>query len=359
MKIAIVTGGTGGHIYPALSFAHLIQDRYPESEILFIGNQERMESTLIPQAGFLFKGLSTKSIHGNIFQKALRYAHVFSTQKEARRILLDFKPDWVLGFGGYVCVPVILEASKLKIPTFLHEQNAIAGKANKFLAQKVTGIIASYPKNCEDFPKNKTVLLGNPRAYDVKELTDKSMLKALGLDPNLKTVLFVMGSLGAESLFDISASVLENLALNNIQSIFVTGQKHYDAFISQNDETKLIKIVPYIDQVKMMQEVDLMITRGGATTAAEITVLGVASIIIPSPYVPNNHQFYNAQELLEAKGCEIIEEKELNAQELYHAIMNILLNDAYRLTLKENAKKMGYPLAAEKMLEYILGMLEK
>ncbi len=359
MKIVLVTGGTGGHIYPALSFAHLIKDRYPDAEILFIGNQERMESKLIPEAGYSFKGLSTKSIHGNIIQKAIRYSHVFLTRFEARDILKDFQADWVVGFGGYVCVPAILEAYKLKIPTFLHEQNAIAGKANKYLASKVNGIIASYPKNLEDFPKDKTKLLGNPRSYDVKESKNKNILKSLGLDSKKKTVLFVMGSLGAESIFDVASSVLESLEQNGIQSIFVTGQKHYDDFISKNDETQFIKIVPYIDQVKAMQEIDLMVTRGGATTAAEITVLGVASIIIPSPYVPNNHQFFNAKELYEANGCEIIEEKDLEASSLHKQIMNILINDNTLKTLKENAKSCAYPHAAETMLDWILSELSQ
>lgn len=359
MKIVIVTGGTGGHIYPALSFAHLIKDRYPQADLLFIGNKERMESNLIPNEGYSFVGLSTQSINGNIIQKAFRYLQVFSTRSEARQILSDFKPDWVVGFGGYVCVPVIMEAHKLNIPTFLHEQNAIAGKANKFLAKKVTGIIASYPKNLVDFPKDKTKLLGNPRSYDIKRYKDKSILNSLGLNAQLKTVLFVMGSLGAESLFASASSVLESLAQNQIQSIFVTGKKHYDAFIEKNDETSLIKIVPYIDQLKAMQEVDLMVTRGGATTAAEITVLGVPSIIIPSPYVPNNHQFYNAQELYEAKGCEIVEEKDLDATTLVHQIMNILMNDKYRQSLSENALKMGHPQAAEEMFDYILSVLKK
>ncbi len=354
MKIAIVTGGTGGHIYPALSFAHLIKDRYPDAQILFIGNQERMESKIIPEAGYDFKGLQTKSIHGNIIQKALKYTQVFLTRFEARAILNDFKPDWVCGFGGYVCVPVILEAKKMKIPAYLHEQNAIAGKANKYLANKVRGIIASYPKNLEDFPKEKTQLLGNPRSYDIKKHETRELLKSLDLDPQLKTVLFVMGSLGAESLFEVASSVLETLSINNVQTIFVTGKKHYEDFIAKNDETKLIKIVPYIDQVKAMQEVDLMVTRGGATTAAEITVLGVASIIIPSPYVPNNHQFYNAKELYEAKGCEIIEEKNLDSTLLHASIMNILINENYRLSLQTNAKACAYPQAAENMLNWIL-----
>lgn len=359
MKIVLVTGGTGGHIYPALSFAHLIKDRYLEAQILFIGNQSRMESKLIPEAGYTFKGLSTRSISGNFLHKILSYIHVFLVRKEAKQILGTFKPDWIIGFGGYVCVPVILEAHHMKIPSFLHEQNAIAGKANKFLSRKVKGIIASYPKNLEDFPPLKTKLLGNPRAYDIQLKHDKSILQSLNLDPQLKTVLFVMGSLGAESLFKIISPVLEQLSQQKIQSIFVTGQKHFDEFIQCNDETKYIKIVPYIDQINAMQEVDCMVTRGGATTAAEITVLGVASIIIPSPYVPNNHQYYNAKELYEAQGCELIEENKCDSNQLFKTIFKVLQDDSYRQNLKLNALKMGYPFAAQNILDWILAELKK
>lgn len=353
-KIILVTGGTGGHIYPALSFAQAIKDRFNDAEILFVGNQDRMESTEIPKHGYAFFGLKTKSITGHAFHRALSYIRLMQTRTEVAHLLNTFKPDFVVGFGGYVCVPVILEATRKHIPSFIHEQNAIAGKANRFLARFVQGIAVSYPANLRQFPSHKSWLVGNPRTYSIQDLKKPFLLSDLGLNPSKKTVLFVMGSLGAESIHSIASIVLEKLHQNNIQAIYVTGQKHYDEFIEHNDERQGIRIVPYIDQIQAMHEVDLMITRGGATTAAEIMALGVASIIIPSPFVPNNHQFYNAQALLEHDACFIVEEKNLHADELYNLIEDLLSQPQKLHKLKENAKKLGHPHAAQDMLDHIV-----
>lgn len=356
-KIILVTGGTGGHIYPALSFAQAIKDRFKDADILFVGNQNRMESTEIPKHGYAFFGLKTTSITGHIFHRALSYIRLMQTRTEVSQVLNEFKPDFVVGFGGYVCVPVIMEASSKRIPTFIHEQNAIAGKANRFLAHFVQGIAVSYPANLNQFPVRKTWLVGNPRTYSIQDLKPAHLLSDLGLDPLKKTVLFVMGSLGAESIHSTASIVLEQLHTKGIQAIYVTGFKHYDDFIELNDERKGIKIVPYIDQIQAMNEVDLMITRGGATTAAEIMALGVASIIIPSPFVPNNHQFYNAKALLEHQACYIVEEKNLHPDTLMSLIEELLTSPQKLNDLRVKAKNLGHPHAAQKMLDHIVESL--
>lgn len=358
-KIILVTGGTGGHIYPALSFAQHIKDRFKEADILFVGNQHRMESTEIPKHGYAFFGLKTVSITGSIVHRALSYIRLMQTRHEAGKLIESFKPDFVVGFGGYVCVPVILEASKRHIPTFIHEQNAIAGKANRFLTRWVQGIAVSYPNNLNEFPSAKTWLVGNPRTYSIQAKATPHLLVELGLDPKKKTVLFVMGSLGAESIHNTASLVLDLLSEKGIQAIYVTGHKHYESFIEENDERQGIKILPYIDQLQAMHEVDLMVTRGGATTAAEIMALGVASIIIPSPFVPNNHQYYNAQALLDHKGCIVIEEKDLSAQTLVETIDSLFNHPNELERLKTNAKSLGHPQAAQEMLNHILETLAK
>lgn len=357
MKICIVTGGTGGHIYPALSFAKAIQDQIKDAEILFIGNQDRMESTEIPAYGYAFKGLPTQAVTGSFFKRALSYIRLFQNGPLADRILQSFRPDWVIGFGGYVSVPVILAAKRRGIPTFLHEQNAIAGKANRFLSHFATGIAVSYPKNLKQFPQHKTRLVGNPRTYEIAHRPAGSVLQSLNLDPKSPTVLFVMGSLGAESIHAISSLVLERLNAAKIQTIFVTGKKHYDAFIEATDETATLKIVPYINQIDAMREVTLMVTRGGATTAAEIMVIGVPSIIVPSPYVPNNHQYYNAKELSDAQGCLLLEEKDLDANGLYEAILSILNQPQVQSDMKAKALSLAHPRAAQDLLAWILERL--
>lgn len=354
MKICIVTGGTGGHIYPALALAQALKDQDAKHELLFIGNDDRMEARMIPQAGYAFKGIQTKGIQGNILSKLYALYTLFLNRKPVRNIIDSFKPDLVIGFGGYVCVPVILEAKKLGIRTFLHEQNAIAGKANLFLAKHVDGIAASYEANLNQFPKEKTRLIGNPRTYVFKQKAHaNSLLKELGLDPNKPSVLFVMGSLGSASINAMMGSVLVLLDKHHLQCIYVTGKQHFDAFIEEHDETALIKIVPYIDQIQAMHEVSLMVTRGGATTAAEIMVSGCPSIIIPSPFVPNNHQYHNAKVLYDAGASILVEEKTCDAQQLSMMILD-LVEDTERLTLmSEKAKTFGRPHAAEDFIAWI------
>jgi UDP-N-acetylglucosamine--N-acetylmuramyl-(pentapeptide) pyrophosphoryl-undecaprenol N-acetylglucosamine transferase len=354
MKICIVTGGTGGHIYPALALAQAYKDQDTNHELLFIGNDDRMEAHLVPQAGFPFQGIQTKGIQGNILNKLYALYTLFFNRKAVRNILETFKPDLVIGFGGYVCVPVILEAKKLGVKTFLHEQNAVAGKANLFLAKHVDGIAASYEANLKQFPSFKTRLIGNPRTYDFKNKPiTKSLLRELNLDPKKPSVLFVMGSLGSASINALMGSVLALLDEHQLQCIYVTGKQHYDAFIEANDETKYLKIVPYINQVQAMHEVSLMVTRGGATTAAEIMVSGCPSIIIPSPYVPNNHQYHNAKVLYDAGASILVEEKDCDVQRLSMLILD-LTKDSERLnSMRAQAKAFGRINAAEDFIAWI------
>jgi UDP-N-acetylglucosamine--N-acetylmuramyl-(pentapeptide) pyrophosphoryl-undecaprenol N-acetylglucosamine transferase len=357
MKVLIVTGGTGGHIYPALSFAELIMDRFTDAELLFVGNQGRMEANLIPQAGYQFRGLNTQSIGGNLLNRALGYVHLFRHSKEIDEIFLNFKPDWCIGFGGYVSVPVLLKALKLKIPYFIHEQNAFVGKANRLLSKHAKAIFASYPENLKVFPKHKTNVVGNPRSYSIKIDEQEQVLKQLGLNSLKPTVLFVMGSQGAESLYSISIDVMHILDAHEIQSVFVTGNKYYENFISLCHETQNIKIVPYINQIAIMKEVSCMVTRGGATTASEIALLGTPSIIVPSPYVPNNHQYYNAKALVDAEAALLIEEKSLTKDNLSHSILNLLNDHTLMQKISMAALKMAKPNAAQDMLNNIMKVL--
>lgn len=354
MKICLVTGGTGGHIYPAVSLASALKKTIPDIDLLFIGNADRMEATEIPALGYAFKGLPARGMSGNLWRRIKALFSLWKSQSLAYGILEEYHPDIVIGFGGYVCVPVIRAARKLGIKTLLHEQNAIAGKANLFLARIVDGIAVSYPENLNQFPQAKTRLIGNPRTYALKERKAETQpLEALNLDPLKPTVLFVMGSLGAESINDTVATLLDRLDRKGIQVIYVTGRKHYGSFIELHDETRHIRIVPYVDQLELMGKVDLMVTRGGATTAAEIMVTGCPSIIIPSPYVPNNHQYYNAKALEEAGGCVLIEEKDLDIQRLASVLENLLEDPKARETMRTKALKLGHPNAAEDLIGWI------
>lgn len=354
MKVCIVTGGTGGHIYPAVALASALKDLYKEADILFIGNNNRMEASEIPALGYAFEGLPARGFNGTIWNKLDALRALWVSRNLARKILSAFKPDVVIGFGGYVTVPVIQAAHQLKVKTFIHEQNAIAGKANLHLARIADAIAVSYPDNLKEFPQGKTRLIGNPRTYALKKLDlDLDPLKALNLDATKPTVLFVMGSLGAESINETIPLLLNELDQRKIQAIYVTGKKHYDQFIQNNDETRYIKIVPYIDQLALMDKVDILVTRGGATTAAEIMVTGCPSIIIPSPYVPNNHQYFNAKALEESGGCILLQEKDLNHNLLMEKLDHLLAHPEIREDMHRRALELGHPNAAENMIAWI------
>ncbi len=354
MRICIVTGGTGGHIYPALALVEAFKADDPSHEFLFIGNADRMEAKVIPQAGYAFEPIHTKGIQGNFLDKAYAISTMLTAIPQSLKLLKAFNPEWVIGFGGYVCVPVIMAAKRLKIKTLLHEQNAIVGKANLFLSRYVDLVVSSYASTSEVLPAHITHVLGNPRTFLFKKQHQKEALfEAFKLDVKQPTVLWVMGSLGSESVNAHLGALFELMHQSNIQMVCVTGPKHYDQVLALHDETKQIKIVPYLDQVAWMQVVDLMITRGGATTAAEIMMSGIPSIIIPSPFVPNNHQYHNAKQLFDAHAAVLVEEKNVDAMSLFGLILS-LLEDEQRLSqMRSEAKKLAKPQAAQDIIALI------
>jgi len=358
MKICIVTGGTGGHIYPSVSLAHALKDQDPSIELFFVGNNDRMEATEIPALGFDFIGLPAKGFNGSIFSKVSALMALFKSKALAKSLLKERKPDIVVGFGGYVCVPVMQAAHALHIKTMLHEQNSIVGKANKVLMGSVDAIVCAYEANFSIFPKNKTRLLGNPRTYEIKKHHQKTDLNTTyGFDSTIPTILIVMGSLGSESVNAILPDALRKFSEAHVQVIYVTGKKHYDDFVAHVSPMKHIAITPYVNQLALMSQIDLIICRGGATTAAELAVFGMPSIIIPSPYVPNNHQYHNAKALFDAQASELIEEKDLNAESLFLRAQ-ALINDPKRLDLmRKSALKLAKENAAEDMIQWILDLV--
>lgn len=345
MKIAIVTGGTGGHIYPALALADMARKVDEKTEILFIGNDNRMEAQLIPQAGYRFQSLHTSGLTAGIVNKVKAVVQMVAASGKAKRYLKDFKPDIVIGFGGYVSAPVMFSAQSLGIPTMIHEQNSIVGKANKLVMNKVTSIVTCYEKCQEVFPKDKIQLLGNPRATIAKEAhLDQKYYDSLGLDLNKRLILIMMGSLGSSSVNELMKEALKDLD-SSLQVLYVCGKDNSDD-LNLFDGQDNIHVVDYVDTLKIYPKVEGLICRAGATTIAEITALGIPSILIPSPYVANNHQFYNASVLVDAQAAEMIEEKDLNSKTLQQKMNQVFLNAERYSVIRNNALKLGKPNAA-------------
>ena len=339
MRVIVSAGGTGGHIYPAISIIKKIKEIDKDAEILYIGTTNRMEATIVPKEGIPYFGVKMIGLKKNlsIFKAGFLFLKAIRTCKKK---IKEFKPDIVIGVGGYITTPVIYASNKLHIPTVIHEQNSIPGKSNKFLTKKVDKIFVSLPGSFKYFPKEKTTLTGNPRSQEVfnAKVIDK---KELGLSKNKKLVLIVMGSLGSET---INAALLESIPKFNevdYEIIIVTGKDHFDEFkgIKAN---KNVFIKPYLDNMaNILGNVDVIVSRAGASTIAEITSLGIPSILVPSPYVANNHQYYNAKELVDNGASLLLEEKDFNANNLLEKI-DLLMNDRVLYTkMHEEALKLS------------------
>ena len=353
MKIVIATGGTGGHIYPATTLADKLMSDDKSNEILFIGNHDRMEATEIPKLGYRFIGIKAAKFNSNN-EKLNAIIVLYKAYKECMHILEDYKPDIVLGFGGYVTVPVIMAAVKLKIKTIIHEQNSLPGLANRTLSHFVDKVVICYESLKKAFNKKKTLLLGNPReSAALNFVKDPSIFKQFGLDCSKKTLLIVMGSLGSTSVNERMMGILEGLKQKDFNIIYVTGRNNYQSVIDNISESANLKIVDYVNQFDIAGNCALVVSRGGATSASEYMALGIPAIIIPSPYVTNNHQYENAKAMFDCGAAYLLEEKDLNVNNTI-SIIDKLMNDDKKLKeMATAAKKMSHPNAAYDIIKLI------
>jgi len=362
MKILIATGGTGGHLYPALALASYIKLEDNECEFLFVGTKNRLEAQVVPSEGYRYIGMDIKGLSGSLLNK-MNAVRIFVTSlAKSKKVIREFNPDIVIGFGGYVSSSIVLAATQLNIPTLIHEQNSIIGLANKILIKHVDTIVVCYEKAYQELPKEKTYLLGNPRASEVLSAKiNTDIYKKYKLDRSKKTVLIVMGSLGSSSINKVVINALPYFATKKYQIIFVTGKEEYENVTKQvQKDYANIRIIPYVDDMPSVQhQIDVIISRAGASTIAEITSLGVASILIPSPYVASNHQEFNARELVEKEAALMILEKDLSKTKLVNEIDNLLENPTNINVLKENAKKLGKPNANKDIYDLIVKIIRK
>lgn len=340
MRVVISAGGTGGHIYPALAIINKIKKEEPNSEFLYIGTHNRMEKDIVPKHNIPFKSIEVYGFNRKHLLKNFKTIKcLIKAKKECKRIISEFKPDIVIGVGGYVTVPVISAAHSLKIKTFIHEQNSIAGKANLSLSSKVDLIGVSFKSSMNEFPKEKTIFTGNPCSEDA--LTIKPTPKnEFGLDNNKKLVLIVMGSLGSSKVNEYLISNMKYFDKKNYSVLYVTGNSSYEETIKNKFPTN-VKVVPYIENIaRIMKNTDLIVTRAGASTLSEIIALNLPSILIPSPYVPNNHQYKNALDIVNNDAGLLIEEKDLKDDILVKTIDNLIDDSKKMNDFKKNLNKL-------------------
>lgn len=350
MRVVVSGGGTGGHIYPALSLINEIKKQDAHAEILYIGTERGLESDIIPREGIPFE-----TIHISGFQRKLSVENVktiirfFKGTSRAKRLLKSFKPDVVIGTGGYVCGPVVYAAAKLKIPTVIHEQNSVPGLTNKFLSRYVDQVAICFEEAKRYFPEKKVVFTGNPRASEVVNVHPDTAKRSLDLDPLKKTVLIVGGSRGARPINEAFHSVINEFAEKDYQVVYVTGAVHFDSVMEavKDRQPSNVIIKPFIHNMPdVLSAVDVIVARAGATTLAEITSLGLPSILIPSPYVTNNHQEKNADALGSQGAALVRKEQEMSGQQLLEDIDSILAAEGKWEEMHQSARKLGVPEAA-------------
>lgn len=341
MRVIVAAGGTGGHIYPALAIIDRIKQQDKNSEILYVGTTDRMEKDIVPARGIPFVGVSIEGLNRkNIFSNFSVLCKFFKAIQKSREIIKEFKPDIVIGVGGYITAPVLYAAHKMHIKTMIHEQNSIPGLSNKFLSRFVDTICVSLPGSIRYFPKNKTVYTGNPRSEEILNIKKISKTK-FGFSMSKKLVLIVMGSLGSTTMTKKLKEVICHFDNKSYQVLVITGKAYYDDY-KDIKIPKNVVLLPFTEElIQIMKDTDLMVSRAGASTISEITGIGLPSILVPSPYVTHNHQYMNAKELEDAGACQILEENKFEPEILCHKIEEILFNKELYFSMKKASEFFG------------------
>ncbi len=365
MRVIIAAAGTAGHINPGIAIANKIKQE-EDSKILFIGTTRGLENDLVPRAGYELKtieayGLSKKFSIDNI----RKMYQTFKGFGEAKRIIKEFKPDIVIGTGGYICGATIASAYSLKIPTMLHESNAFPGKAVKMLARKTDTILVSFEDAMVRIKKAKNVVYtGTPvkikkQEYSINE--KNRILKDMGLNLTKPIVLVSGGSQGAQRINEAIIEMIKSKKNRNYQVIWATGPKQFDKMKGYLENSHIninhvdgMKIVPYIyNMEEIMNAADIIIGRAGAMTVTEISNLGKPSILIPLPNVSHNHQLYNAKVLERVKAAKIILNDELTGEKLNHTIEKMIVNESEMNKMGENALKVSTNQVEDKIYQEI------
>ena len=360
LRVLISGGGTGGHIFPALSIANEVRRRMPQAKILFVGAEGRMEMERVPAAGYEIKGLPVAGFdRKNLFHNFKVLLKLLRSMRMARQILDEFKPNVAVGVGGYASGPMLKECQKQDIPTLLQEQNSYAGVTNKLLAKKAQCICVAYEGMERFFPADKIVLTGNPVRRNLLEceVTQQEARLSFGLDPDKRTVLIVGGSLGARTINDSIIGGLEDIAKHDdVQVIWQSGKIYDDRCREalQSSQATNVKQMPFISSMdRAYRAADLVISRAGASSISELQLLGKASILVPSPNVAEDHQTKNAMALVDRNAALMIPDAEATAK-LVTVMLDTVQQQAVLDKLSENVLKMALRDSAEVIVDRLL-----
>ena len=357
-KFILSGGGTGGHIYPAIAIANELKTQFPDAEFLFVGAQDKMEMQKVPQAGYEIKGLWIAGLQRKLTLQNLMFPLKLATSLlESRRIIKQFKPNVVIGTGGFASGPLLQAAGGAGIPTVIQEQNSFPGITNKLLSKKANAICVAYGNLERFFPKEKIVLTGNPVRQDLIDIESKrdEAIAFYGLDPNKKTLLVLGGSLGARRVNQLIEKELHSMLSQDVQVIWQCGKLYFEEYKKHNQQN--VRVVDFIEKMDFVYAgADVIISRAGGSSVSELCIVGKPVIFIPSPNVAEDHQTKNAQAIVDAKGAILLKESELDSQ--FSIVFEALLKDqGKQKQLSDNIKKLAMPNATKVIVDQIKKLL--
>ena len=359
-KFILSGGGTGGHIYPAIAIANELKLRFPDAEFLFVGAEDKMEMQKVPQAGYAIKGLWIAGLQRQInLKNAMFPFKLVNSLWKSKRIIKDFKPDVVIGTGGFASGPLLQVANSMGVPTVVQEQNSYPGITNKLLSKKARVICVAYENLERFFPKEKMVLTGNPVRQDLLDIASKreDAIALFKLDASKKTLLILGGSLGSRRINQLIEKELENIQSQNVQIIWQCGKLYFEDYKKYNQNG--VQVVAFIEKMDFVYAAaDIIISRAGASSVSELCIVGKPVIFIPSPNVAEDHQTKNAKAILDKQGAILLKEADLEVQ--FSPVFESLLNDEIQqMDLSQNIRSLGLPQATQQIADEIVKLIKK
>lgn len=357
MKVIVSGGGTGGHIYPAIAMCQKLEEEIENLEILYVGLKDGPEKRIVKKYGYKFRAIEAMGLPRKISKRLFKSIFInLKGLKEAKKIIKQFKPDLVIGTGGYVCAPILYQASRRNIKTLIHESNSFPGITTRLLSNKVDLVCISFEEAKKHLKnKNNVYVTGNPVRTSFNTSYKEEDLENLGIKKD-RPVVFSFGGSNGSKFLNEAVSQMSDLMDGKFYLLHQTGPKNYDDFIKNTKENKYIKAFSYIDNIDLFYAVsDLVIASSGAMSLSEISNLKKASILIPKAYTTENHQEYNARSYLEKGACSMILEKELNGKILYETILEIIEDKEKLKDMGEKASTLQNPNASDE----IYGLIKK
>ncbi len=354
-RFIISGGGTGGHIYPAIAIAGELKRRYPDAAFLFVGAKDRMEMEKVPNAGYKIEGLWISGIQRKLTMSNLLFPlKLIVSLWKSGRILRKFRPDVVIGTGGFASGPLLKMANKKGIPTVLQEQNSFPGITNKWLADKAHKICVAYEGLERFFPKEKIIITGNPIRQDLLDIRSKrgDGVRSFGLHPEKKTLLILGGSLGARRINQLIEKELDFLVTQGLQLIWQCGNLYYEEY-KRHDVREDVQVHPFLNEMDLAYAAaDIIISRAGAGSVSELCVVGKPVLFIPSPNVAENHQAKNAYAIVQKDAALMLQEQELDAK-FQETIKGVLQSETQQKKLGANLQQLALPKATAMIVDEI------